>query len=137
MLAHPGGPYFQQKDDGVWTIPKGEAADREDLLNRAKIEFEEEVGMSPSGDWIEIGSITQKGGKVVHAWAFEADLPGDFAHRSNTFEMEWPRHSGKLQKFPEIDRIAFFPVEEGRRKMKAAQTPFLDWLIDILKSRQR
>lgn len=137
LLAHPGGPYLQPKDDGVWTIPKGEAADGEDLLFRAKIEFEEEVGILPSGDWIEIGSIQQKGGKVVHGWAFEADLPDNFTHRSNSFEIEWPPRSGKLQKFPEVDRVAFFPMAQARRKMKAAQTPFLDRLIDILKSRQR
>ena len=134
LLAHPGGPYFQRKDDGVWTIPKGEAGDGEDLLTRAKIEFEEEVGMAPSGEWIEIGSITQKGGKVVHAWAFEADLPEGFTHQSNTFEMEWPPQSGKVQQFPEIDRVVFFRSEKARRKMKAAQTPFLDRLNDVLKS---
>jgi len=134
LLAHPGGPYFQRKDDGVWTIPKGEAGDGEDLLTRAKIEFEEEVGVAPSGEWIEIGSITQKGGKVVHAWAFEADLPEGFTHQSNTFEMEWPPQSGKVQQFPEIDRVVFFRSEKARRKMKAAQTPFLDRLNDVLKS---
>lgn len=132
LLAHPGGPYFQRKDNGVWTIPKGEADDGEDLLTRAKIEFEEEVGIAPSGEWIKIGSIRQTGGKIVHAWAFEADLPADFPHHSNTFELEWPPQSGKLQQFPEIDRVAFFPVADARRKLKAAQTLFLDRLIGVL-----
>ena len=136
LLAHPGGPYFQRKDDGVWTIPKGEVAEGEDLLTRARIEFEEEVGLVPAGEWMAIGSITQKGGKVVHAWAFEADLPDEFVHTSNTFELEWPPKSGKLQTFPEIDRVAFFPLKKARRKVKASQTPFLDRLADILKSKQ-
>ncbi len=137
LLAHPGGPFFERKDDDVWTIPKGEAAEGEDLLTRARIEFEEEVGippLPPSGVWIEIGFIKQKGGKVVHAWAFEGDLPGDFTHQSNTFEMELPPHSGKLQEFPEIDRVAFFSIQVARKKMKAAQTQFLDRLSDVLKS---
>ena len=133
LLAHPGGPYFERKDEGVWTIPKGEADEVEDLLARARIEFEEEVGIPAVGDWIEIGTITQKGGKIVHAWAFEADLPDNFAHRSNTFEIEWPTCSGKWEEFPEIDRVGFFSVEEARRKLKAAQAPFLDRLIEILK----
>src|SRR5947207_6908714 len=85
LLAHPGGPFFARKDDGVWTIPKGEAAPGEDLLTRAQIEFEEEVGIPAEnvGDWIELGSIKQKGGKIVHAWAFEGDLPESFVCKSN------------------------------------------------------
>ncbi len=135
LLAHPGGPYFERKDDGAWTIPKGEPEDEgEDLLARAMIEFEEEVGLPASGGWLQLGSITQKGGKIVHGWAFEADLPGTFQHQSNTFEMEWPPHSGKLQPFPEVDRVAFFPVAEAHRKIKATQAPFLDRLVEILKS---
>ncbi|MBA3542963.1 MAG: NUDIX domain-containing protein [Chthoniobacterales bacterium] len=134
LLAHPGGPYSARKDDGVWTIPKGEPdQDGEDLLARAIIEFEEEVGVPAVGDWIAIGSIIQKGGKVVHGWAFEGDLPDTFQHQSNNFEMEWPPHSGKLQPFPEIDRVAFFPVAEAHRKIKATQAPFLDRLVAIVK----
>ena len=98
LLAHPGGPFFTRKDDGVWTIPKGEAAPGEDLLTRAQIEFEEEVGFRPESfrGWIELGSIIQKGGKTVHAWGFEGDLPEGFERKSNLFEMEWPPRSGKL-----------------------------------------
>jgi len=128
LLAHPGGPFFARKDEGVWTIPKGEAAPDEDLLTRAQIEFEEEIGIRPHGNWIELGSIKQKGGKIVHAWAFEGDLPNSFKLKSNTFEMEWPPHSGKLKEFPEIDRAEFFGDEVARRKIKPTQVPFFDRL---------
>jgi len=132
LLVHPGGPFFQTKDDGAWTIPKGEAAEGEDLLTRARIEFGEELGFSASGDWIELGSIKQKGGKTVHAWAFTGDLKDDFKLASNTFEMEWPPRSGKMQRFPEIDRVSFFPVKEARRKINVAQNVFIDRLIQQL-----
>jgi len=130
LLAHPGGPFHVHKDDGAWTIPKGEAAPGEDLLTRAQIEFEEEVGFRPesSPGWIPLGWIKQKGGKIVHAWAFECDLPESFEVKSNLFEMEWPAHSGKLKEFPEVDRAEFFIEEIARQKIKAAQTPFLDRL---------
>jgi len=130
LLAHPGGPFFTRKDDGAWTIPKGEAAPEEDLLTRAQIEFEEEVGFRPKTvrDYIELGSIIQKGGKTVHGWAFEGDLPESFEPKSNLFEMEWPPHSGKRKQFPEIDRAEFFIEDIARRKIKPAQSPFLDRL---------
>jgi predicted NUDIX family NTP pyrophosphohydrolase len=128
LLAHPGGPFFARKDEGAWTIPKGEAAPDEDLLTRAQIEFEEEIGIRPHGNWIELGSIKQKGGKIVHAWAFEGDLPSSFKLKSNTFELEWPPHSGKLKEFPEIDRAEFFGDEVARRKIKPTQVPFFDRL---------
>src|SRR6266436_9235452 len=116
LLVHPGGPFFAKKDESIWTIPKGEAAPGEDLLWRAQIEFEEEIGFRPEGEWIPLGSIKQKGGKTVHAWAFEGDLPDSFKLKSNVFEMEWPPRSGKLKKFPEIDQAVFFPEEVARRK---------------------
>ena len=100
----------------------------EDLLARARTEFDEELGISPLGDWIELGSIKQKGGKTVYAWAFEGDLPGSFELKSNTFEIEWPPRSGKRKEFSEIDRAEFFPEEIARRKINPAQTPFLDRL---------
>ena len=128
LLVHPGGPFFQRKDDGAWTIPKGEAASGEDLLKRAQIEFEEELGFQPAGNWIELGSIKQKGGKTVHAWAFEGDLPESFQLKSNTFELEWPPRSGKLKKFPEIDRAEFFSEEIARRKINPAQIELLNRL---------
>lgn len=133
LLVHPGGPYFRKKDDGAWTIPKGEAADGEDLRARARTEFEEELGITPADEWIELGSVKQKGGKTVHAWAFGGDLPSDFKLASNTFEMEWPPKSGKMQPFPEIDQASFFPLELARSKINQAQTLFLDRLHDILK----
>ena len=132
LLAHPGGPFFVAKDGGAWTIPKGEAGSGEDLLTRAQTEFEEELGITPYGDWISLGSIQQKGGKIVHAWAFEGDLPDSFDCKSNTFEMEWPPHSGKLMKFPEIDRAMFFSEKEARQKINPAQAEFLDRLDKIL-----
>jgi predicted NUDIX family NTP pyrophosphohydrolase len=130
LLAHPGGPLFVRKDDGVWTIPKGEAAPGEDLLTRAQIEFEEEVGFRPEAvlDWIALGWIKQKGGKIVHAWAFEGDLPESFECKSNLFEMEWPPRSGKRKMFPEVDQARFFSDEVARRKLKSTQVPFLDRL---------
>jgi predicted NUDIX family NTP pyrophosphohydrolase len=130
LLAHPGGPFFARKDDGYWTIPKGEAAPGEDLLTRAQIEFEEEVGCRPenAGEWIELGWIKQKGGKIVHAWAFEGDLPEGFECKSNLFELEWPRHSGKYENFPEVDQVCFLSEETARRKLKPTQLPFLDRL---------
>ncbi len=132
LLVHPGGPFFARKDEGAWTIPKGEAAPDEDLLTRAQIEFEEELGIRPHGNWIELGSIKQKGGKTVHAWAFEGDLSSSFQLKSNTFEIEWPPRSEKLKQFPEIDRAEFFTDEVARRKINPAQTLFLDRLANAL-----
>jgi predicted NUDIX family NTP pyrophosphohydrolase len=135
LLVHPGGPYFQNKDEGSWTIPKGEAAEGEDLLERARIEFKEELGVGASGSWMELGSVKQKGGKTVHAWAFAGDLEDDFKLDSNTFELEWPPRSGKVQRFPEVDRAGFFPVEEARRRINDAQIAFIDRLIAQLDAR--
>lgn len=132
LLAHPGGPFFRKKGDGFWTIPKGEVAQGEDFLARAGIEFEEEVGIAPSGDWIELGWTIQKGGKTVHAWAFEGDLDATFKPISNTFMMQWPPHSGKTEQFPEIDQVQFFSIEMAKRKIKAAQSVFLDRLCHEL-----
>ena len=137
LLAHPGGPFFVKRDEGVWTIPKGETAnDGEDLLTRAQIEFEEEIGIKPrSAKWIPLGTIIQKGGKTVHAWAFESDLPKHFKPHSNTFELEWPPRSGKFQEFPEVDRAEFFREETARRRIKPTQIPFFDRLGDALASK--
>ncbi len=137
LLVHPGGPFFAKKDDGAWTIPKGEADPGEDLLARAQIEFEEELGIKPSGNWIELGSVKQRGGKTVYAWAFAGDLPDSFKLKSNTFEMEWPPHSGKRQNFPEIDQAAFLSEEVARRKINPAQVILLDRLRAALDDNQR
>lgn len=134
LLAHPGGPYFRNKDEGAWTIPKGEAAEGEELLARARIEFEEELGIAApvATNWIELGTVKQKCGKIVHAWAFEGDCPADFVAVSNTFDLEWPPRSGRMQQFPEIDRAEFFSLEEATRKIKEAQIVFLDRLVEAL-----
>ena len=135
LLVHPGGPFFRNKDDGAWSIPKGEAAEGEDLKARAVIEFQEELGLPASGDLIPLGSVKQKGGKTVHGWAMEGDLPGDFVSVSNTFEMEWPPRSGKRRKhFPEIDRACFFSSEEAKQKINPAQRTFLDRLNELIGS---
>jgi len=130
LLVHPGGPYFQNKDDGAWSIPKGEAGEDEELLERAKTEFQEELGIEAVGDWISLGSVKQKGGKTVYAWAFAGELSDDFMLCSSTFEMEWPPRSGKRCQFPEVDRASFFVLEEARKKMNPAQTVFLDRLLE-------
>ena len=132
LLVHPGGPFFVNKDGGAWTIPKGEAGPDEDLLTRARIEFEEELGLAAEGEWIALGSIKQKGGKVVHAWAFEGDLPATFELRCNEFEIEWPPRSGKRAHFPEVDQARFFDEAIAREKINAAQLPFIDRLRESL-----
>jgi predicted NUDIX family NTP pyrophosphohydrolase len=136
LLVHPGGPFWARKDDGAWTIPKGEAAPDEDLLVRAQTEFEEELGVPASGEWLPLGLVKQRGGKTVHAWAFEGDLPDTFQLRSNVFEMEWPPHSGKRATFPEVDRAEFFAEETARRKINAAQQVFLDRILELLRAQR-
>jgi predicted NUDIX family NTP pyrophosphohydrolase len=136
LLGHPGGPLFARREQGAWSIPKGEPdRSEQDLLAVARREFAEEVGFAPpAGDSsvpIVLGTIVQKGGKVVHAWAIEGDLDPAAAH-SNTFEMEWPPHSGRRESFPEVDRVAWFEIAEARRLMRAAQLPFIDRLIAAL-----
>ena len=128
LLAHPGGPFFTKRDGGYWTIPKGEVDPGEELLDVARREFEEETGhAAPRGDPIELGSIVQKGGKVVHAWALEGDLD-PAAAESNTFEMTWPPGSGRRQSFPEIDRVEWFDPVEARRRVKETQIPLINRL---------
>jgi predicted NUDIX family NTP pyrophosphohydrolase len=128
LLAHPGGPFFTRKDEGYWTIPKGEVDPGEELLAVARREFAEETGHAPpDGEPIPLGSIVQKGGKVVHAWAIEGDLD-PAAAASNTFEMTWPPGSGRLQEFPEIDRVEWFDRNEARRRIKATQIPLFERL---------
>jgi len=137
LIAHPGGPFFASKDEGHWTIPKGEPRADEDLPAAAVREFSEEVGFVPAGLFMELGSIRQKGGKVVYAWACEGDLPRGHVHKCNTFRMEWPLHSGRFESFPEIDQACFFPVGEARRKLKATQVPLLDRLMEKIQEFRR
>jgi predicted NUDIX family NTP pyrophosphohydrolase len=132
LLAHPGGPFFRNKDDGAWTIPKGEPAAGEELSLAARREFGEEIG-APVGELLlPLGEIKQKGGKVVHAWGFEGDLPEGFVLRCNTFELEWPPRSGRRHRFPEVDRAELFPVAVARTKINPAQRTFLERLVDAL-----
>ena len=131
LLAHHGGPYFKNKDDGVWSIPKGEIEAGEDLLEAAQREFQEETGVTPTGPFIALTPVRQKGGKIVHAWAFKGDCdPGAIV--SNTFTMEWPPKSGRQMEFPEIDRANFFDVAGARRKIKAGQEALIDELEKIV-----
>jgi predicted NUDIX family NTP pyrophosphohydrolase len=129
FLAHPGGPLYQKKDDGYWTIPKGEPPAGESLLDAAVREFEEETGIKPHGPYLELGSIVQKGGKTVHGWAFEGDHDSRQPVRSNLFQMQWPPGSGKNQSFPEVDQAQFFSLGAGKKKLKSAQWPLVERLM--------
>lgn len=130
FLAHPGGPYFKNRDEGAWSIPKGEVEGVDGLLETALREFEEETGIvPPTHDLIELGQVKQKGGKVVIAWAFEGDLEQGRPITSNTFPLEWPPGSGRIQDFPEIDRAEFFDVATAKRKINRAQAALIDALI--------
>jgi len=127
LLAHPGGPFWAKKDDGAWTIPKGLAEPDADLLGTAQREFAEETNLAAAGDFIPLAPVTQKSGKVVHAWAFEGDFDlAPFA--SNTFEIEWPPKSGRRRLFPEIDRIAYFTLPIAMIKIVVYQRPLLQEL---------
>jgi predicted NUDIX family NTP pyrophosphohydrolase len=124
LLAHPGGPFWAKKDDGVWTIPKGLVEPGDDLVATARREFKEETNLTASGELLALAPVNQKSGKTVHAFAFEADF--DLARfASNTFEMEWPPKSGRRQSFPEIDRIAYFPLPAAMVKIIPYQQPLL------------
>ncbi|MFQ5584022.1 MAG: NUDIX domain-containing protein [Calditrichia bacterium] len=135
FLVHPGGPFFAKKDHGTWSIPKGELEEGEDFLDCAVREFQEEIGFQPQGKFIALGNIQQKGGTVVHAWAFEGDFKNNWTLKSNTFEIEWPPRSGRIESFPEIDRAEFFPLPEAKLKINPAQVEFLIRLEKML-SRQ-
>ena len=127
LLVHPGGPFWASKDDGAWTIPKGELTGEEDPLAAAKREFEEETGAAPSGPLIALTPLRQPGGKLVHAWAVEGFFdPASL--RSNSFQMEWPPRSGRQQEFPEVDRAEWFDLMGARRKIVRGQAPFLNEL---------
>jgi predicted NUDIX family NTP pyrophosphohydrolase len=134
LLAHPGGPFFAKEDEGAWTIPKGEPEPGEDLLAAARRELREEIGCDAGVPLLSLGSVTQRGGKVVHAWAFEGDREEGAPLPSNTFELEWPPRSGRRRSFPEIDRAAFFPLALAHRKIREAQRPFLTRLEEALRA---
>ena len=132
LLVHPGGPFWQKRDEGVWSIPKGELAETEVAIDVARREFQEELGTPPpGGEGTALGAVKQAGGKIVHAWALLGDLDVTRA-TSNTFELEWPPRSAKMQTFPEVDRAAWFDLETARRKLSPAQRAFIDRLEDQL-----
>ncbi len=128
LLVHPGGPLWQAKDAGIWSIPKGEIHPGEDGPEAAQREFEEELGLKAQGRFVELTPITQKSGKIVHAWAFADDCDSSQI-RSNTFSMEWPPHSGRTGTFPEVDRAGFFNLEQAKGRLLSAQVPLLEELL--------
>ena len=132
LLVHPGGPFWANKDLGSWSIPKGETAEGEDLLAAAHREFCEETGTSAEGPSFSLGQLRQRSGKIIHAWAVRGDFDPRELH-SNTFELEWPRGSGAMRAFPEVDRAAWFDLTEARRRILPGQAGFLDALVDHLK----
>jgi predicted NUDIX family NTP pyrophosphohydrolase len=133
FLVHPGGPFFKNKDDGYWTIPKGEPDEGEDLFDTARREFGEETGLplDDKAKFIALGQVKQKAGKVVHAWAFEGDCD-PAALKCNFMKVQYPPGSGKWLSFPEVDKGAFFTLDEARVKINAAQAAFLDRLLEAL-----
>jgi predicted NUDIX family NTP pyrophosphohydrolase len=135
LLVHPGGPFWAKKDDGAWFIPKGELEVGEEPLAAARREFREELGLDPPGaEPLELGTVKNKGGKLIHAWGLAGDLDlGEV--RSNTFELEWPPRSGKTREFPEVDRAEYFAVERALEKMHPAEQPFIERLLHALKAR--
>jgi predicted NUDIX family NTP pyrophosphohydrolase len=136
FLVHPGGPYFRKKNDGWWTVPKGEVLGEETPIETALREFEEETGHVPEGDPVELKPIKQKGGKTVACWAIPGDLDPDEL-RSNTFEIEWPPRSGKRQAFPEIDQGAWYNLSEASEKINVMQRAFLEELQHRLDAKNK
>jgi predicted NUDIX family NTP pyrophosphohydrolase len=135
MLVHPGGPFWARRDEGAWSIPKGEFEPPEDPLAAARREFAEEIGIAPpDGEPIDLGMAPQRSGKVVHAWALEADV--DVSRiASSPFAMEWPPRSGRMQSFPEVDRAEWFDLDTAREKLVSGQRPLLDALCADLGQR--
>jgi predicted NUDIX family NTP pyrophosphohydrolase len=131
LLIHPGGPFWARKDDGAWSIPKGEFTDEESAFDAALREFQEETGFTASGEFVPLVPIRQAGGKIVHAWIVEGDCDAATI-RSNTFSMEWPAHSGRWQTFPEADRAGWFTLAQAQVKILDSQRPLLEQLRGLL-----
>jgi predicted NUDIX family NTP pyrophosphohydrolase len=132
LLVHPGGPLWARRDEGAWSIPKGEHGTDEDALRAARREFEEELGSPPpAGEALELGEITQRGSKKVRAWALTGDLDVETV-TSNTFELEWPPRSGRVRDFPEVDRAEWFTPARARIQLNPAQVPLLERLLAAL-----
>jgi predicted NUDIX family NTP pyrophosphohydrolase len=137
LIGHPGGPFWARKDEGAWSIPKGEYVEGEDPWTAARREFEEELGKAPpDGPRIDFAPLKQPSGKIITAFAVlgDLDLDGTF---SNTFELEWPKGSGNIREYPEIDRVAWFPVAQAQSKLLKGQRPLLDRLMDALEGDER
>jgi predicted NUDIX family NTP pyrophosphohydrolase len=132
FLVHPGGPFFEKRDTGVWGIPKGEIDEGENALAAAQREFTEETGFKAQGLFLPLTPVKQKGGKIVQAWAVEGDCDPT-QMKSNMFTMEWPPHSGRQQEFPEVDRAGWFRMAEAKQKINPAQIAFLDELQRMIK----
>jgi predicted NUDIX family NTP pyrophosphohydrolase len=128
FLVHPGGPFWAKKDDGVWSLPKGEYAEDEDPLSAAKREVEEETGFAVDGNFVPLGELRQPSGKIVTAWAIERDIDASLV-KSNTFSMEWPPKSGKTQEFPEVDKGGWFSIPSAKTRLLKGQVAFLDRLL--------
>jgi predicted NUDIX family NTP pyrophosphohydrolase len=131
FLVHPGGPFWAKKDEGAWSIPKGEFADDEQPLSAAKREFQEETGFSMEGNFMALAPLKQRSGKLVYAWTLEGDCDAG-AIQSNLFSMEWPPRSGKHQEYPEVDRASWFTLESAKRKIVPGQIGFLEQLQQML-----
>ncbi|MBA3674189.1 MAG: NUDIX domain-containing protein [Chitinophagaceae bacterium] len=131
FLVHPGGPFWKNKDSGSWSIPKGEFTDKEDALDAAIREFEEETGSKLSGNFIELSPVKQKSGKIIYAWAVKGNIDAS-AIQCNTFEMEWPPTSGLKQSFPEVDKGEWFATDEAKQKINSSQAALIDELIKKL-----
>lgn len=136
FLGHPGGPYFAHKDHGYWGIPKGLLNDGEEPLAAAQREFEEETGVKPEGDFVELGTVVQQSGKLVHAWAFEKDWDESAGINSNLIPVEWPPGTGRVVEIPEVDRAFYFNLAEAREKIAPSQIAFLDRLEALLLNRE-
>jgi predicted NUDIX family NTP pyrophosphohydrolase len=134
FIVHPGGPFWKDKDEGAWSIPKGEVDEGEELLSAAMREVKEETGLEAKEPFIELGSVMQASGKIVYCWAFEGDWTG-LLMGSSYVRMEWPLGSGKTISFPEVDKAGFFTLEEARRKLNPAQADFLDRLREKISSK--
>jgi predicted NUDIX family NTP pyrophosphohydrolase len=135
LLVHPGGPYWAKKDEGAWSIPKGEYTPDEDAFEVAQREFAEELGVDPPADReaVSLGELRQPSGKRVSAWAVEGDVDVTEVH-SDTFEIEWPPRSGRMREFPEVDRAGWFDIETARRKLVSGQVGFLERLSELMES---
>ena len=136
MLVHPGGPFWARKDEAAWSIPKGLFDETENALDAARREFNEETGLEVDGKFIELGEVKQPSGKIVHAWALKKDL--DVTRiESNSFTMEWPKNSGKIREYPEVDRAGWFDLDQARKKILKGQLALLDRLAAVVAKQSR